>query len=300
MKLILQFFNRFKYLIYNSSIFLLNHNIYLLLFFSAFLYRFFDLAFLNIFEDRGRASIIIFLVTFLASLAVSLYVFKQNKNSDTKFMQYIKLIILNFLLGLSILVISLFVIYYFELYTAIESSSHTNWNNINSVEISKGSGSKNVVSVVLETQEGKDTYSVNLDKDKTDKMFKEGLKVITDLGSTAVKSIGGAGVGGAIGAAIVNNTSGMPLGPRAGLTLGGALLGTAAGVVGMNAGHAISEQVGIKDTIKHSNPEPDNIPSPGDNHIHSMIENGELNSPLEVLLLSQFKINILILLGILM
>jgi len=130
-------------------------------------------------------------------------------------------------------------------------------------------------------------------------MFKEGLKVITDVSTTAVKSLGGAGVGGAIGAAIVNNTGGMPLGPRAGLVLGGALLGAASGVVG----HAITKQAGIKDMIKnskHSNPDPDSIPSPGGTHIHSMIENGELNSPLEVLLLSQFKINILILLVILM
>jgi len=117
--IIFKFFNRCKNLIYNSSFLLSDkyHKFYLLLFSLAVLYRFFLIMGWSL-EDRG--SIILFLVTLLASFAISLYVLRKNKvEENSKTWQYIQLIIYNFLLGLIILSIFLFVIYYFEFYTVI-------------------------------------------------------------------------------------------------------------------------------------------------------------------------------------
>jgi hypothetical protein len=100
---------------------------------------------------------------------------------------------------------------------------------------------------------------------------------------------------GATTSAAVKNTVGMPI-PQRMLTIGATAAASAIGTkIGLGVGNTLTKNMGIENAIKnspHVDPNPDRIPSPDMNFIHSPLERNELTSPLQELLLYSFVLDV--------
>jgi len=79
------------------------------------------------------------------------------------------------------------------------------------------------------------------------------------------------------------------------------MIGAGSVKVGLKIGENILAHVNFQDSLeksRHSNPDPTRVPSPDMTLISSKLEIGELNSPLESLLHSQFELSLLLILVI--
>jgi hypothetical protein len=156
---------------------------------------------------------------------------------------------------------------------------------------------KDVISVRETEEDNKKYYDFRVRKDYADKA----LKFASDLAkngltdSSSNKAAAGAGALAALG--VFKATGRLALGPRMAAIGTTSAMATAGAKAGLEIGKALIDNIDIVQSVKdskHSNPDPDRIPSPDIDIINSALENGDLISPLEVLLNSQFSLNVLI------
>ncbi len=257
-------------------------------------------------------SLIGFSISLLISALISTYVlnnFKYSKNIVLRFLQ--KMIIFNI-----IILFILFIFYYFSSllgfigFTSVYCSS-------GSIEdsLSQSPKSKEILSITLEndsstevsneenirgepknTNDNNDHYVIKLNKNA----LHNTAKVFVENAGQALKHFGenwaAGAAGGASGVAMVKATSGMAPLPRVALVGSTALVATTGVKVGQEIGKAITSNDIFANSMKespHSNPDPERIPSPDPDIINSPLENGDLYSPLEIILISMLKLNVL-------
>jgi len=152
-------------------------------------------------------------------------------------------------------------------------------------------------------KEDKDTYKFSMEVDKkvanaVGEILRENISKVIDTGLSKIAT--GAGVGaavGAVGAAVVK--SNLPIGPKMGMLAACGAITAASVKVGMDVGTAIIEKRIRTDEELIKN-DPDRAPSPGEGFISSLLDTGEISSPLQDLLNAQIKISILLFVSILL
>src|SRR5258706_868244 len=201
------------------------------------------------------------------------------------------------------LVICLFVyltmdIVYASTIEDIANSCNTGINNTPATQ----EGINTPISEIPE-KEDKDTYKFSMEVDKkvanaVGEILRENISKVIDTGLSKIAT--GAGVGaavGAVGAAVVK--SNLPIGPKMGMLAACGALTAASVKVGMDVGTAIIEKRIRTDEELIKN-DPDRAPSPGEGFISSLLDTGEISSPLQDLLNAQIKISILLFVSILL
>jgi hypothetical protein len=152
------------------------------------------------------------------------------------------------------------------------------------------------------------TESANSTDSKDDqiilKISKKSLEAATDVVvgiskeflDKAIPQFTLASVATGTAATVFKGTPNLPMVPRILATAAAAGAVTATTTYGAMVGKALAKNTNLSIQIensKHSNPDPDVIPSPDDDMIKCPLENGDLISPLEELLTAQLGFNVL-------
>lgn len=144
-----------------------------------------------------------------------------------------------------------------------------------------------------------EVYNIQIEKGLFDKISLFSQDIIKTFMQGILPQVGAA-AGGTIGGKALQRTSiaKLPWGVR--LLAKGAFAGVGAASVKVRiaVGDSILAHVNFKEAIAHSkygNPDVNRVPSPDMTLINSPLEDGDLISPLEKLLQSQFEINVLLL-----
>jgi hypothetical protein len=145
-----------------------------------------------------------------------------------------------------------------------------------------------------------EVYNISIEKGLLEKIGKL-EEFITQFMVGIINQIGPATAGGAIGAKALKITSlaKMPWGARLLAVGASSITGVASVKIGLHAGESILTHVNFKEALKQSrygDPTINRVPSPDMTLIHSSIESGDFNSPLENVLECQFEINVLLIL----
>jgi hypothetical protein len=159
----------------------------------------------------------------------------------------------------------------------------------NKPEIADSTSNDNKSTVSLDNKD-KDVYTVSMNKETVNKLIDTAGDIIKHAVDTGLPSLGAAGAGGTVAAAIIKSST-MSAGPRAALavTAGTAMAGGVAGVLhGVNAlAKNLSNSSELKDSAVDSR-----APSPIDStFINSP---NDITSPLQDLILSQFILNLVV------
>ena len=256
-------------------------------------------------------NLIIFMIYLVISILLNTFVldkFQFSKNIVIRFLQrfVIFYIMIMFVTG---------VLYYFGIFSLIFPTVYCSSGSENSKELfsitleSKGGTSGGVDDEILDSENDKDAkgkgkgdndddkqYVVKIDKKifhKGAQFAKETAKVLLEHADTVLPGFGG----GMVGTAMVKYSQSMPPLQRLGMIAGTTVVAAAGTKIGTDIGKSITSNTDIMSSIKkseHSNPDPDRVPSPDNDFINSPLEITELYSPLEVLIISMFKLNVLI------
>jgi hypothetical protein len=167
---------------------------------------------------------------------------------------------------------------------------------------------KEILTVKTETDDkNNEYYNFKIEKKLLDSYMQFGPNVAEVSKFTANKIIPNLGAGTAAGyatASTIKSTSGLPPVQRAAAIFASALITITATKVGLELGTALTKQTFLDDLIKESPQalnarKPDDIiPSLEPNIINSTLENNDLTSPLQDLLIYSFALDICILLSI--
>jgi len=199
------------------------------------------------------------------------------------------------------LVICLFV--YLTMDIVYASSIEDIANSCNTGENSTPATQEGINTPNTPEKEVKDTYKFSMEVDKkvanaVGDILRENISKVIDTGLSKIAT--GAGVGaavGAVGAAVVK--SNLPIGPKLGMLAACGAITAASVKVGMDVGTAIIEKRVRTDEVLIKN-DPDRAHSPGEWFISSLLDTGDISSPLQDLLNAQIKISILLFLSILL
>jgi len=149
----------------------------------------------------------------------------------------------------------------------------------------------------------KETYKFSMEVDKkvgdaVGEVLRENISKAIDTGLSKIAA--GAGIGaaaGAVGAAVVK--SNLPLGPKIGMLAACSAVTAASVKVGMDIGTAITEKR-VRTEQELIKIDLDRAPSPVEGFISSLMDTGDISSPLQDLLNAQVKISILLFVSILL
>jgi len=214
--------------------------------------------------------------SFLVSFFISLWIILKNNNTK--------------LLRIIILISTIVLLYYFTGIIYCEGDD---------TDISNTSGDNNETNIDNNAKpvilESKDYYHINKeDFNKGVSMINQGIKtgfesVIPNLGP-------GTAAAGAAGSIIKN--SNLPTLPKLALAgLGAAIVGGST-KIGLVTADALVKSVSSKETSEKVSDTGNETQSPVNDFIHSVLEKGDMLTPLEELLRCQLGLNVLILLGI--
>lgn len=294
---------RIKNFIYHYSIIIYLNinflNISIVIFLGSILYKFFS-------EFNLNEGFIAFLVSFFISILISNYVFNKFRYSDNNLIRNLQ----KFAIFLIFIFISICITLVFSstvfCSSGVEGGCALEINNQSNVEsniVNNENKGKDIVNVNVQSEaytKNKNYYTFQADKkivDKTVEAIGEASKMVVQQ---IAPNIGAGSAAGAAAAAMVKATSGLPPVQRIGLIGATALITATSAKIGLDIGTKLTQNSNIVSQIKNSkfsHPNIDRIPSPDNNFINSTLEKGDLieQSPLEVLLMYQFTLNVFIL-----
>lgn len=287
-----------------------NLYVYIGIFFVSFiLYNKFN----SIINSQG---FVVFFSSLIISFLYSNYILDKMEYSNNNIIRNLKNFYILFIFGLLItfFFVSLYFIYNYM--HAIDFASDLQNNNINGHFMQNPSDSvlnnnnvsnpnKDVIHVTNENVTGKEYYNFKVEKKVADNFVHSVGEAAKIAATTFIPNTASGLAAGTIGAAVLKATAGLPPTHRATAVAGSMVIGAAATTIGMNIGKNIAKTADIgklvTDSIKsspHSNPDPNIVPSPTDINFPNFSKYVEdisvkrEDSPLFILLVSMFTLNI--------
>lgn len=256
----------------------------------------FAMGYKDIYNNGGLLGLIfsvILIVTFSAIASFLIEDFKLSKNIYFRFVQI-------FIFRALLLSIVIFIVaYYFFHFESIgnfilNSAPEENVNNLRNISLS------------IETDKlNKQTYSVSMDNDTATTISKGIVDGITAAAGNILPNMGYAAAGASVTSTLLKTTPALPATAKLAVATVSTGLVAASAKIGVEIATEISENANLSGLVKespHANPSPDKIPSPTETqfNINSPLEEGDITSPLQNLLLYSYTLDIIILLLILL
>jgi hypothetical protein len=231
---------------------------------------------------------------------MSYYIFSKLKLSENAFINLLQNFMVNILIILFVIILYTLVknFNYLSLFNVIRLEENTPQEIAK--EVSAQIHNKKILIEQTVNSNNVEVYNIQIEKGLFDKISSISQDYLKTFMQGILPQIGAAAAGGSIGgtALKIASTAKYPWGTRLIVTGASAGVGAATVKVGITVGDSILAHVNFEEAIaqsRYGNPDVNRIPSPDMTIISSPIEDGDLISPLEKLLQSQFEINVLLL-----
>jgi hypothetical protein len=253
-----------------------------------------------------------------AVISFLLYYFVVDKfnYSQNKYLAFLQKVIFKTTLLIIMAYILLIAGILFEMIPTIECSSGENDNFISKelisnqqatatgeVASSTASQRQDILNIQTESATSNATDAtkeeqviIKINKKALEKAADAAVGISKEFLDRALPQFAVASVASTTVATVFKATPNLPIVPRILATAAAAGTVSATTTLGINVAKSFAKNTGLSIQIensKHSNPDPDVIPSPDDDMIRCPLENGDLISPLEELLTAQLSLNVL-------